>query len=309
MVLLAVLLTFVGTALGVAAFLALVIPAPNPYLVRLRRAAAGRAGPADPTSSRLPGRLRTGVERVAERLGHTVAPQNPQADSKSRRLLLQAGHRRPNAVWLFYGYRVLLAVVLPSGFLSLAPGKGGRQMLVAVALSAAGLLVLPWWLRQCIKRRQREIFRALPNTLDLMVVCTEAGLGLDATIQRVAREQQFTKQALSEELQIVSQETRAGRPRVEALLAMKERVGLTEVVSLVLVLVQAEKMGTGIARALRVHAESVRTKRRQMAEERAAKIPLKMVFPLVLCIFPATLLVILGPSYIMIVKAFTGMGK
>jgi len=309
MVLLTILLTFVATALSAAALLSLVIPAPDPRVMRLRQVAAGQTGPATATTPRPSGSLWTGVERVAERLGQRVAPGDPKADSKWRRLLLAAGYRRPNAVRLFHGYRILLAVVLPVAFLLLAPGKGGRQMLVATVLAAAGLLLPPWWLRKRVKRRHREIFRALPNVLDLMVVCTEAGLGLDATIQRVAREQQFTKQVLSEELQIVSQETRAGRPRVEAFLAMKDRVGLTEITSLVLVLVQAEKMGTGIAHSLRVHAESVRTKRRQLAEERAAKIPLKMVFPLVLCIFPATLLVLLGPSYIMILKAFAGMGK
>lgn len=138
-----------------------------------------------------------------------------------------------------------------------------------------------------------------------MVVCVEAGLGIDATIQRLANEQQFTRQALSEELQIVSQEVRAGRSRSEALLALKERVGLADLSALIVVLIQTDKMGTGIARALRVHADSVRTKRRQKAEERAAKMPVKMIFPLVLLIAPALLLVLLGPAYITIIRALS----
>lgn len=179
----------------------------------------------------------------------------------------------------------------------------------ALGLVAAGLLLPHWWLLWRIKQRQEEISAALPNALDLMVVCVEAGLGLDATIYRLAQEQQFTKQALSEEFQIVSQEVRAGRSRSEALLALKERVGLTEVSALSVVLIQADRMGTGIGRALRVHAESVRTKGRQKVEEQAAKMPVKMIFPLVLLIAPTMLLVILGPAYITLFKGLAAMKK
>jgi tight adherence protein C len=206
---------------------------------------------------------------------------------------------------------MLLAVLLPMMFLLVSPylkgWTGAYRAATILGLVAAGLFLPHWWLLWQIKRRQEEISAALSNALDLMVVCVEAGLGLDATIQRLANEQQFTRAALSEELQIVSQEVRAGRSRSEALQALKERVALIEVTALIVVLIQADRMGTSIGRALRVHAESVRTKRRQKAEERAAKMPVKMIFPLVLLIAPALLLVLLGPAYITIIRALSVM--
>ena len=314
MIALAVALAFVATALGVAAFLTLLIPTLNPLVIRVRQAAASRSP--ESVESTLAGRyIRLGAwaHRVAQRVGRTVPPGDAKAQSKRRTLLMQAGYRSANAVWAFQGIRALLAVLLPGIFVLIAPylkGWTGAQQLAAImALIAAGLFLPRVWLLKRIKWRQEEISNALPNALDLMVVCVEAGLGLDATIYRLAQEQQFTKQALSEEFQIVSQEVRAGRARSEALTAMKHRVGLTEMASLIVVLLQAERMGTGIGRALRVHADSFRTKRRQRAEERAAKIPVKMVFPMVLLIFPATLLVVLGPSWILIMKALAMMKR
>jgi tight adherence protein C len=314
LIVVAVVLAFVGTALGVTVLLALVTPTPNPHLVRLRQieAAAGTTEPIEMGSVRTPRRVGSVVQQIAERIGRTILGENPNSKSKWGTLLVQAGYRKPNAVLALQGWRILLAVLLPGAFLLIAPylkWDGVRQLAALLAFIAAGLFLPHWWLLRRIKWRQEEISDALPNALDLMVVCVEAGLGLDATIQRLAEEQQFTKQALSEEFQIASQMTRAGRPRSESLLALKERVGLAEMSSLVVVLLQAERMGTGIARSLRVHADSLRTKRRQRAEERAAKIPVKMIFPLVLLIFPATLLVLLGPSYIIIFKALATMKR
>lgn len=314
MIALAVALAFVATTLGVVALLTLLTPTLDPYVLRIRQiaAAARKAKLGESTPAR---RHSVGawVQRVAQRIGHTVSAGDAKAQSKRRMLLMRAGYRSANAVSAFQGIRVLLAVVLPGLFLLIVPhlkGLSWAQQLAAItALIAAGVFLPHVWLLQRIKWRQEEITNALPNALDLMVVCVEAGLGLDATIHRLAQEQQFTKQALSEEFHIVSREVRAGRARSEALTAMKERVGLTEMASLVVVLLQAERMGTGIGRALRVHADSFRTKRRQRAEERAAKIPVKMVFPLVLLIFPATLLVVLGPSWILIMKALALMKK
>lgn len=315
MIALAVALAFVGTALGVVALLTLLTPTLDPLVVRVRQFAAGarKTEPVESTLRRRHSPVGVWVQDVAQRVGRTVPGGDAKAQSKRRTLLMQAGYRRANAVLAFQGVRVLLAALLPGLFLLIAPylkgWNGMRQMAVAAPLMAAGFFAPHLWLLQRIKWRQEEITNALPNALDLMVVCVEAGLGLDATIYRLAQEQQFTRQALSEEFQIVSQEVRAGRARAEALTALKNRVGLTEMASLVVVLLQAERMGTGIGRALRVHADSFRTKRRQRAEERAAKIPVKMVFPLVLLIFPATLLVVLGPSWILIMKALAAMHK
>jgi tight adherence protein C len=313
MIILAIVLTFVGTALGVMAFITLVIPTPNPHAVRVQKiqAAARGTGAVPLTATRRQGSVGTWVQQIAQQLGRRMPSQSPKAQAKWRNLLVQAGYRKASAGLAFQGGRILLAVLLPCAFLLVAPYLKGwtraHHLAAILGLVIAGLFLPHWWLLRRIKRRQQEISAALPNALDLMVVCVEAGLGLDVTIQRVAQEQQFTKQVLSEELQIVSQEVRAGKPRSEALQALKERVRLMEISSLVVVLVQAQKLGTGIARALRVHADSVRTKRRQMAEEQAAKIPVKMIFPLALLIAPALLLVLLGPTYITLIKALTTM--
>ena len=315
MILLAFVLIFIATASGVAISLALLIPPDDPQIVRLRQLGV-RRGPSatESTASGKTGRGRIQIDQLAEWLGRTLAARRPNEQPYWRKLLVQAGYRQTNAVFVFQGYRLLLAGLLPGIFLFVAPHlttewSGVSRIAAVLASVAAGLFLPHWWLLQRIKRRAEEISDALPNALDLMVVCVEAGLGLDATIQRLAQEQQFTKRALAEEFRIVSQETRTGRPRSEALLAMKERVPLTELSPLIVVLVQAEKMGTGVGRSLRVHADSLRTKRRQRAEERAAKIPVKMVFPLVLLIFPATLLVLLGPSYLIIFKALASMNR
>lgn len=311
MVTIAVVLVFIGTVLGVIALLALLIPTPDPHAVRVQQiqAAAAGTGAVPLTAGRKQGRVGAWVQRIAEGLGRRMPSQSPKAQAKGRNLLVQAGYRKASAGLAFQGGRILLAALLPVMFLLVAPylkGWTGVYRVVAIlGLVAAGLFLPHWWLLWQIKRRQEEISAALPNALDLMVVCVEAGLGLDATIQRLANEQQFTRAALSEELQIVSQEVRAGRSRSEALLALKERVGLVDLSALIVVLIQADRMGTGIARALRVHADSVRAKRRQKAEERAAKMPVKMIFPLVLLIAPAMLLVILGPAYITIIRALS----
>ncbi len=311
MVTIAVVLVFIGTVLGVTALLAILIPTPDPHAVRVQQiqAAAAGTGAVPLTAGRRLGRVGTWVQRIAESLGRRMPSQSPKAQAKGRSLLIQAGYRKASAGLAFQGGRMLLAALLPMMFLLVAPylkgWTGAYRVAAILGLVAVGLFLPHWWLLWRIKQRQEEISAALPNALDLMVVCVEAGMGLDATIQRLANEQQFTRAALSEELQIVSQEVRAGRSRSEALLALKERVGLIDLSALIVVLIQADRMGTSIARALRVHAESVRTKRHQKAEERAAKMPVKMIFPLVLLIAPAMLLVILGPSYITIFRALS----
>lgn len=315
MMTMAVVLVFIGTVLGVMALLVLLIPTPDPHAVRVQhiQAAAAGTGAVPLTATRRKGRVGTRVQQIVEQLGRRMPSQSPKAQAKWRKILVQAGYRKSSDALAFQGGRILLAALLPMVFLLMAPylkgWTGVHRMATILGLVAAGLLLPHWWLLWRIKQRQEEISAALPNALDLMVVCVEAGLGLDATIYRLAQEQQFTKQALSEEFQIVSQEVRAGRSRSEALLALKERVGLTEVSALSVVLIQADRMGTGIGRALRVHAESVRTKGRQKVEEQAAKMPVKMIFPLVLLIAPTMLLVILGPAYITLFKGLAAMKK
>jgi tight adherence protein C len=157
------------------------------------------------------------------------------------------------------------------------------------------------------KRRQHRIRLGLPDALDLLVVSVEAGLGLDQAIQRVSQELAFAHPDLCDELRLINLELRAGKARSEALHNLAERTGVDDVSSLVAMLVQTDKFGTSVAQSLRVHSETVRTKRRQRAEEAAAKTGVKMVFPLVVCIFPVIWVVTIGPAAIKFVQVLGPM--
>jgi tight adherence protein C len=157
------------------------------------------------------------------------------------------------------------------------------------------------------RRRQKELQRTLPDALDLLIVCVEAGLGLNQALQRVAEEIRHVSALTSDELSLVNYEIRAGVPREEALRNLGERTGVADIRSLIAMLIQTDRFGTSIAQALRVHSDTVRTKRRQRAEEAAAKTTIKLVFPLALCIFPALFVVILGPAMVQIYRTLLGM--
>jgi len=166
----------------------------------------------------------------------------------------------------------------------------------------AGYILPDLWLRRSIRKRQEEITDSLPDGLDLLVVCVEAGLGLNASFLKITEEFKLASPALSEEFDIVNREMVAGKPRQEALRALSERTGVEDVKSLVAMLVQTEKLGTSLAQSLRIHSDSLRTRRRQGAEEAAAKTTIKLVFPLVFLMFPALFIVILGPGVIQVLK-------
>jgi len=155
-----------------------------------------------------------------------------------------------------------------------------------------------------IKNRQRNIFESIPDALDLLTICIEAGLAMDAAIGRIALELMTVAPEVSDELHLVSLELRAGNSKDKALRNFALRTGVEDIDTLVAMLIQAEKFGTSIGQALRVHAEHLRTKRHQRAEEAAAKIALKLLFPLIFCIFPSLLVVLMGPAVIQIVNAF-----
>jgi tight adherence protein C len=158
------------------------------------------------------------------------------------------------------------------------------------------------FVRWKMRKRQEEITDYLPDALDLLVVCVEAGLGLNASFVKISEEFALSSPTLSDEFDIVNREMIAGKPRIEALRSLSDRTGVEEVKSLVAMLIQTEKLGTSLAQSLRVHSDSLRTKRRQRAEEAAAKTTIKLVFPLVFLLFPALFVVILGPGMIQIVK-------
>jgi tight adherence protein C len=182
-------------------------------------------------------------------------------------------------------------------------GMGNQKIFLLGALGLLfGVLFPIAFVRWKIRKRQEEITDYLPDALDLLVVCVEAGLGLNAAFVKISEEFKLSSPTLSDEFDIVNREMVAGKPRIEALRSLSDRTGVEEVKSLVAMLIQTEKLGTSLAQSLRVHSDSLRTKRRQRAEEAAAKTTIKLVFPLVFLLFPALFVVILGPGMIQIVK-------
>jgi tight adherence protein C len=172
-----------------------------------------------------------------------------------------------------------------------------------------GMFLPSFLLSRQIAKRQTRIVRALPDALDLMVVCVEAGLGLNAALHRVGREMEMVESALSKELAITNREIRAGKPRDEALRNLGDRTGVDDVKSLVAMLVQTDRFGTSITESLRVFADSIRIRRRQRAEELVAKAAIKLIFPLLLFIFPALLIVLMGPALIRMYEVFSYVGQ
>ena len=225
------------------------------------------------------------------------APQSSSADvSRIRERLIASGYRGSEALAVFTGIRLGCAVL---AFAVLAMPLFGRpNIMLALAAAALGYLLPSMVLARMAQRRQHRIRLSLPDALDLLVVSVEAGLGLDQAIQRVADELAFAHPELCEELRLVNLELRAGKGRSEALRNLADRTGVEDLSGLVTMLIQTDKFGTSIAQSLRVFSETLRTKRRQRAEEAAAKTGVKMVFPLVFCIFPAIWVVTIGPAAI-----------
>ena len=233
-------------------------------------------------------------------------------DTSALRLrMIQAGYPNPSAVPLYLGARIGLPLTLAAGMMILMPALGQRFAVALLASVWAGLIgyVLPtFYIRARINKRQREIQKALPDALDLFVVCVEAGLGLNQAIQRVSEEIERVSPVLAEQLALVNLEIRAGTPRDEAFRNLGDRTGVQDVKSLMAMLIQTDRFGTSIAQALRTHADTMRTKRRQRAEEAAAKTTIKLVFPLVLFVFPALFVIILGPAVIQILETLSNFG-
>jgi tight adherence protein C len=229
-----------------------------------------------------------------------VAPQSPAEMGKLQRKLTMAGYRSHEAIAVFFGIRLGCALVVFA--LLASPVIVRPNLLVAITGAALGYLLPTMALGRLAKRRQHRIRLGLADALDLLVVSVEAGLGLDQAIQRVGEEIAFAHPDLSDELRLINLELRAGKARSDALKNLGDRTGVDDIISLVAMLVQTDKFGTSVAQSLRVHSETVRTKRRQRAEEAAAKTGVKMVFPLVFCIFPAIWVVTIGPAAIKFIQ-------
>ena len=249
------------------------------------------------------------LTNTLKRLGK-LGPQNPSDLGKIRQRLVQAGYRNAEAVTVFFGIRIGMGLLL-FGLVS-SPLLGRRGVLVALCGAALGYLLPNMALGRLAQRRQHRIRLSLPDALDLLVVSVEAGLGIDQAIHRVSDELTLAHPELCGELHLVNLELRAGKPRTEALRNLGERTGVEDLISLTAMLIQTDRFGTSVARSLRVHSDTMRTKRKQRAEEAAAKTGVKMVFPLVFCIFPAVWVVTIGPAAIKFVEVlfpFTNRGR
>jgi tight adherence protein C len=242
--------------------------------------------------------LTTMVEQLEK-----VMPKSKAEVSIVQQRLVRAGYRNESAVKVFYGAKILVPLVLCALLLITGIGHYSPLFLYMLAL-ALGFLGPDFWLGNRISARQNRIRRGLPDVLDLLIICIEAGLSLDQGVQRTAQELTQTQPDLSDELGVVVLEQAAGRPRGEAWRNFAERTDVDSVRNLVSVLVQSEKFGTSIARTLRIHSDTLRTQRRQKVEEQAAKTTVKLVFPLVLFIFPSIFLVTLGPAAIIMTESF-----
>jgi len=242
-------------------------------------------------------------------LGQKSASKEEAKDySKLRPVFLKAGIRRENALAIYWGAKWFFAISLPVCLLivkSIFP-----QILltkiqfvgVLTILAIIGFYLPNLWLQMKIARRKEEIFKGFPDALDLMVVCVEAGMGLDSAITRVSSEMKLTNQVISKEFNIYNLEMRAGKLRRDALKNLAMRCGVPEVDNLVTLLIQTDKFGTSISRSLKVYSDTMRVQRMQRAEEIAAKIPIKLLFPLIFFVFPSLFVAILGPAAINIYR-------
>lgn len=248
-------------------------------------------------------------QRMVEPVAKWGAPQDDEDQTiGSRRLrFLQAGLRHRSAPVVFYAVKVVLAVMLPLlawATLHLSAVELQGLPLVAVLLVAASLGTYgpQAWLSRRIGQRQQALLDAFPDAIDLMIVCVESGLGLDMAMDRAGREMALRSRVLSEEFDWLCSELRLGRPRAHALRQLAERTGLDEVRMFVAMVLQADRFGVSIAQAMRVHAQELRNRRQLRAEEAAAELPLKMLFPLIFALFPALMVVLMGPAAISVAR-------
>lgn len=273
-----------------------------------------RPQPEDAASSILRwegGRARARWQRILERLARALGPSDSARVSQARQRLVWAGYHDPRAVRFFTGAKVGCAILF--GYAYTLYGIAGKQAMpyllpISVILTVLGFWFPNFWLYNRIQARQREVVNALPDVLDLLMVCVEAGMGFNAAVARVAEQPQMARSPLHQEMLRMHQEVRAGRPRQEALRALGERTGAREVKTVVAAFIQTEQLGTSLGKTLRIHADAARVHRRFRAEERAHLVPVLMLFPTVVFLLPAFILVVLGPSLLTLLNAIQMIG-
>jgi tight adherence protein C len=302
MLILIVILTFTSLVLGVMSLYWL--------FARPQGVVTARLESIDPSLTLIENNpVTTMAERVAEPLNRIV-PLSAMEAAKLQKRLLQAGYRSPDAAMAFRAIQISLIVAIPTLVISAGYilDRPANSLLILSLLGAAIGFYLPRMiLSNRIKQRQRRITWGLADTLDLMVVAVEAGLGLNAALNRVAEELKKTHPDLHYELELVNLEIRVGRSREEALRNLAERTGVDDIRSFVALLVQADRYGASIAKAVRIFADSLRTKRRQKAEQASQKAALKLIFPLTMFLFPVIILIMLAPAAMNLLDLFSGM--
>lgn len=255
----------------------------------------------------------TGFEYVRDRIlgvlakiGRANQSQEKGKDlSKLRQSLITAGYRGDGAPYVFTGVKLLMAALAPIGLLlfpleSLEKAPLAKQAMAYLVAAAVGLYGPELWLSRVVENRKLRMLHGFPDTLDLLIVCVESGLGLDAAFARISKELALAHPDLCGEFHVLALELRAGLPRSQALVNLGKRTDLDEVKGFATLLIQTDRFGTSVGRALRVHSDAMRVERTQKAEELAGKLPVKLLFPLMLFIFPTIFIVILGPAVIKI---------
>jgi tight adherence protein C len=295
------LVVFLGLALAVA-FVGMKL------YVRPREAMERVVGGIDPTEHQ-PSHPSLAFHDLIKKLGNII-PQSPKDVTVMQRRLIRAGIRNENALKILYGAKAALGITLPlltAAMVSGSSSDSGNKFAAILAAAAVGFFGPNEYVRRLAGKRQKEISRGLANALDLMVVCVESGLGLDQAILQVAKELEHAHPEISEEFGLVNLELKAGKRRVEALRNLAERTGVDDLKKLVAVLIQADRFGTGVAQSLRAHADFMRVQARQVAEEKAAKLGVKLIFPIFFCILPSLFVVTVGPVVIKIMRELVPM--
>jgi tight adherence protein C len=287
------IVVFVVVAVAVFALVAAAVTPSSMLGARLR--ALGGQQP-KPTENRPA--IRDRIEQALDPLSKAI-PLSPADVSRTRRMLIQAGYRDVMDVNYYFGARILMAAV---AFLGVALWLGFDDLPLLIGITALGFLLPRFILKRMIRDRQNRIRLGLPDALDLTVICVEAGLALDQALMRVGQDLHHAHPDLSDEFHLVNLEMRAGKPRAEALRNLVDRTGVDDIRALVGTLIQTDRFGTSVTQALRVHSDSLRTERRQRAEEQAAKTTIKMVPPLVIFVLPSIIFVTIGPAVIELIR-------
>jgi tight adherence protein C len=298
------ILTFLATAGVVVALVYAFSPGEVSVATRLARL-TGIAAPVE-EEQKFAERQKERVRDSLATVGKLLPAQNTANASRTQLLMIRAGYRSSEALLAMRGVKLLfpaaaLAAVYFTGFYHVNP-----FFVPAVAL-VLGYLIPDMWLTWRVSSRQGKLRRGLPDALDLLVICVEAGLGLDQALMKVSQDMKISHSELSEELQFVNLEMRIGKTRIDALRELARRTGLDDIKALVAMLIQTERFGTSIAQSLRVYSDDMRLKRRQRAEEMSAKTAVKMVPALVFFIFPALMVVILGPAVLTLMRQFKAL--